>query len=55
LYQQGVFLVGIAYIDGRLVLRLLIANPQADRSAVDDFFKEVVNTGRRLQQEWPLE
>jgi glutamate/tyrosine decarboxylase-like PLP-dependent enzyme len=48
LYRQGKSLVGIAYIDGNLVLRLLITNPAADRQDIDSFFSTLVETGRLI-------
>lgn len=48
LYQEGISLVGVAYIDGRLVMRLLISNPAAEQSDIDTFFNNVVKTGRAL-------
>ncbi len=48
LYQEGTSLVGAAYIDGQLVMRLLISNPAAERADIDNFFNNVVKTGRAL-------
>ncbi|SDO74046.1 pyridoxal phosphate-dependent decarboxylase family protein [Desulforhopalus singaporensis] len=51
LYKQGKSLVGIAYIDGKLVLRLLITNPLAVKEDVDAFFSELLRTGDELQRQ----
>jgi len=48
LYQEGTSLVGVAYIDGRLVMRLLISNPAAEKSDIDDFFNNLLKTGRAM-------
>ncbi len=48
LYHEGTSLVGVAYIDGRLVMRLLIANPVTERSDIDTFFNNVIKTGKAL-------
>ena len=48
LYREGTSLVGIAYIDGRLVMRLLIANPAAAQVDIDTFFNNVVETGKAM-------
>jgi len=51
LYRQGRSLVGIAYIDGNLVLRLLITNSASDRQDIDLFFATLVETGQSILQE----
>jgi len=48
LYQEGTSLVGAAYINNQVVMRLLIANPAAEESDIDTFFNNVVKTGRAL-------
>ncbi|MGB3209747.1 MAG: pyridoxal-dependent decarboxylase [Desulforhopalus sp.] len=48
LYREGISLVGAAYINGRLVLRLLISNPVAEQSDIDTFFNNVTGTGKVL-------
>jgi glutamate/tyrosine decarboxylase-like PLP-dependent enzyme len=48
LYREGTSLVGVAYLDGQLVMRLLITNPAADRGDSETFFSNVVKTGRAL-------
>ncbi len=48
LHQDGKSLVGLAYIDGRLVMRFLISNPVAEHVDIDNFFNELVHTGRDL-------
>lgn len=51
LYEEGVTLVGVAYIDGKLVMRLLVINPAAERADLDTFFSHLIAKGRELQQE----
>lgn len=48
LYQEGISLVGVAYIDGKMVMRLLLSNPEATRVDVDNFFARVIEVGNRL-------
>ncbi len=48
LYQEGTSLVGAAYINGRMVMRMLVSNPATQRSDIDNFFNNVVKTGRAL-------
>ena len=48
LYQEGKSLVGAAYIDGRLVMRLLVSNPAAEQADIDTFFNTLVETGKAL-------
>jgi glutamate/tyrosine decarboxylase-like PLP-dependent enzyme len=51
LHQDGKSLVGVAYVDGRLVLRFLISNPAAEHADIDSFFGELVKTGRALLEQ----
>lgn len=51
LYQEGISLVGIAYIEEKAVMRLLITNPEATRVDVDNFFARVKEVGHRLVQQ----
>lgn len=51
LYQQGTSLVGIAYIEGDLFMRLLIINPAADKSDIESFFQSLIETGRIILKE----
>lgn len=51
LYQQGTSLVGIAYIEGDLFMRLLITNPEADKTDVESFFNSLIKTGRAILTE----
>ncbi len=51
LYQDATSLVGAAYIDGQVVMRLLISNPVTEQSDIDNFFNGVVRTGRILLKE----
>jgi glutamate/tyrosine decarboxylase-like PLP-dependent enzyme len=48
LYQEGKSLVGAAYIDGRLVMRLLVSNPAAEQADIDTFFNTLLETGKSL-------
>ena len=48
LYEKGITLVGIAYIDGKLVMRLLIINPATVPADLDAFFAHVIEQGREL-------
>jgi sulfinoalanine decarboxylase len=48
LYHEGTSLVGVAYIDGRLVMRLLISNPAAEQADIDSFFNNLVETGKAM-------
>ena len=50
LYQEGVSLVGVAYIDGKMVMRLLVTNPDAIKGDVDNFFSHVIEIGNSLVQ-----
>ena len=51
LYEEGTTLVGIAYIEGKLVMRLLVINPAAERSDLDTFFRHLIAKGRELRQD----
>lgn len=51
LYRQGLALVGIAFIDDLLVLRLLITNTNVGRHEIDSFFASLVAVGRELARE----
>jgi len=51
LYRKGKSLVGIAYIDGNLVLRLLLTHSTAEKQDVDLFFSTLLDEGRSILQE----
>jgi glutamate/tyrosine decarboxylase-like PLP-dependent enzyme len=51
LYEEGTTLVGIAYIEGKLVMRLLVINPAAERADLDTFFHLLIAKGRELRQD----
>ncbi len=51
LFRQGISLVGIAYIDGQLTLRLLITHPDFSRTEIEHFFSSVVSVGNELLNE----
>jgi glutamate/tyrosine decarboxylase-like PLP-dependent enzyme len=48
LYREETALVGAAYINDQVVMRLLISNPAAEQSDIDNFFNGVVKTGQAL-------
>lgn len=48
LYREAISLVGAAYIDGQVVMRLLITNPAAGKADIDNFFNNLVAAGRAL-------
>jgi glutamate/tyrosine decarboxylase-like PLP-dependent enzyme len=51
LYEQGISLVGVAYINGSVVLRLLITNPAAEQADIDSFFNNLIEVGKALLHE----
>lgn len=51
LFKQGISLVGIAYIEEKLTLRLLITHPDYSRADVDSFFSNLVAAGKELMHE----
>lgn len=51
LYEEGMTLVGVAYIDGKLAMRLLVTNPAAERADLESFFKLLSRRGRELLEE----
>ena len=48
LYHEGTSLVGVAYVDGKMVMRLLVTNPDATIADVKTFFSNVIEMGNRL-------
>ncbi len=48
LYEEGATLVGVAYIDKILAMRLLVTNPAAERADLETFFGLVSRRGREL-------
>ncbi len=48
LYQRGLYMVGIAYVEQKLVLRLVISNTEVTRDSLRCFFSELVSVGREL-------
>lgn len=50
LYRQGTSLVGLAYLDTKLVMRLLVTNPAAEKADIDRFFGDLIAKGRELLQ-----
>jgi glutamate/tyrosine decarboxylase-like PLP-dependent enzyme len=53
LYEEGITLVGVAYVNDKLVMRLLVINPAAETTDLDTFFRHLIAKGRELQQEQP--
>jgi len=51
MYQQGLALVGLAYIGEILVMRLLVANTNVGRDDIAAYFKQLVATGRVMEAE----
>ncbi|BHH84574.1 pyridoxal phosphate-dependent decarboxylase family protein [Desulforhopalus sp. 52FAK] len=51
LYHEGTSLVGVAYVDGKMVMRLLVTNPDATTADVKNFFSNVIEMGNRLIQQ----
>ena len=51
LFQQGKSLVGVAYVEGKLVLRLIITNPETTKADLEVFFENVIAAGRVLLSE----
>jgi glutamate/tyrosine decarboxylase-like PLP-dependent enzyme len=52
LYKQGISMVGCAYLDGLLVLRLLITNVSWSVDDVERYFDNLIAAGRQLALEW---
>jgi len=50
LYHDGISLVGFAYHGKRPFLRLLLANHELSSEDVEEYFKQVVNTGKKLEE-----
>jgi len=48
LFHRGISLVGIAYIDGRVTLRLLITHPDHDQGRLDHFFTTLIDAAHEL-------
>lgn len=51
LYQRGQAMIGLAYVDGRLAMRLLVTNPLIGRAELDAFFSSLLRFGRELAAE----
>lgn len=51
LYQEGIALVGVAYVHGKMVMRLLVTNPDATKADIDNFYANVIAMGNRLIKE----
>ncbi len=54
LYQTGKSLVGLAYIDRHLVMRLLITNTNVGRNEIDTFFDHVLMVGKEMISEFQV-
>ena len=48
LYREGRTLVGLAYLDGLVTMRLLILNQQLSERDIDGFFAAIVAKGREI-------
>jgi glutamate/tyrosine decarboxylase-like PLP-dependent enzyme len=51
LYQRGISMVGCAYIEGRVALRLLVTNVSIGRAEIDLYFADLVAEGRVMAGE----
>ena len=51
LYKRGRSLIGLAYVDDKLIMRLLVANTAVGRREIDAFLAEVVEMGREMLAE----
>lgn len=51
LYEEGACLVGVAYIDNSVILRLLITNQYMGKNDVELFFSTLIARGKRLLKE----
>ncbi|HSH09524.1 MAG TPA: pyridoxal-dependent decarboxylase [Oceanipulchritudo sp.] len=51
LYQRGLWMVGLATVEGRLCMRLVISNTQVTRDHLKRFFEQVVEVGHELDTE----
>lgn len=49
--EQGRYLVGTGYINGKLALRLLITNTQVGKAEINDFLATVVRCGQEILAE----
>ncbi len=54
LYRDGISLVGMAYLDTKLVMRLLVTNPATEKGDIDKFFADLIAKGNELLHERPL-
>ncbi len=52
LYRNGTSLVGYAYHEGRLFLRLLLAGKDLVKKDIDQYFADVIETGKRLEKDF---
>lgn len=51
LYEEQKALLALAYVDDKLIFRLLISNTNINKETLGDLFDSIINTGDRLQQE----
>ena len=51
MHRSGRALVGTGFVNGELVLRLLITNTNVDKPEIDRFFAAVMATGQELLAE----
>jgi len=52
LYEEQKALLALAYVDNKLIFRLLISNTNIDKDTLQNLFSAIINTGNRLQQEY---
>ena len=51
LYEEQKALLALAYVDGKLIFRLLISNTNINKETLETLFDSIINTGDRLQNE----
>ena len=52
LYEEQKALLALAYVDNKLIFRLLISNTNINKETLESLFNTIENTGNRLQQEY---
>ena len=55
LYEEQKALLALAYVDNKLIFRLLISNTNINKETLESLFNTIENTGNRLQQEYQHE
>jgi sulfinoalanine decarboxylase len=51
LYEEQKALLALAYVDNKLIFRLLISNTNINKETLENLFNTIENTGNRLQNE----